>query len=279
LVLVGMVALYGLAVVFIRSRADLARAAVVWIAVGTIVAAIGIVEAILYSLIDSNVGIAFDGTAAGNIVIIAPRVTSTMWEANIFGSYLMTVWALAFALSLAPAAQTRGRTWALRIAMAVVTAGIVISTTRVVWVVAPLMMLAMLAVALKRGLFTRRRRLADFVNPNLAGIAIGLALATAMSVVECPVTTSTSGQPAAITPVVRPGPAAGPPPAATNPTQGPGCFKAGSVFLQHGRGFFQAGSTSSFTGRLEIAKLALKGWLQRPVFGNGTGSYLYVLGP
>jgi len=275
LVLVGMVALYGLAVVFIRSRADLARAAVVWIAVGTIVAAIGIVEAILYSLIDSNVGIAFDGTAAGNIVIIAPRVASTMWEPNIFGSYLVTVWALAFALSLAPAAQTRGRTWALRIAMAVVTAGIVISTTRVVWVVAPLMMLAMLGLALKRGLFARRRRLADFVNPNLAGIAIGLALATAMSVIDCPMTTSTSSQPVTITPVVGAGAA----PAATNPILGPGCFKDGSVLLQHGRGFFQAGSTSSFTGRLEIAKLALKGWLQRPVFGNGTGSYLYVLGP
>jgi hypothetical protein len=274
LLLVGMVALYGLAVGFIRSRADLVRAAYVWIAVGTIVSAIGIVEAILYTLFDSSAGIAFDGTAAGNIVIIAPRVASTMWEPNIFASYLLTVWALAFALSLSPGAQTRGRLWALRIAMGIIVAGIVISTTRVVWVVAPLMMLAMLAVALQRGLAARRMPLSDFVNPTLAGIAVGLALATAMSVYDCPAT-PTSSQAAAVTP----GAGAGPPPAASNPTQAPGCAKGGSVFMQHAHGFFAATSTSSVVGRLKIAQLALKGWLRRPLFGNGSGSYLYVYGP
>jgi len=279
LVLVGMVALYGLAVVFIRTRVDLARAALVWVAVGTIVAGIGIVEAILYALFDWHAGIAFDGTAAGSIVIIAPRVASTMWEPNIFASYLLTVWALAFALSLAPGAQTHGRRWALRIAMGIVVAGIVISTTRVVWVVGPVLMLSMLAFALRRGLFTRRRRLADFVNPNLAGIAVGLALAMAMSVVDCPMAAPSSSQPSAAIPTFGAGPASGPPPAASNPTQAPGCVKGGSVFMQHGRGFFQAGSTSSFTGRFGVARLALNGWLHRPVFGNGSGSYVYVLGP
>jgi hypothetical protein len=279
LVLVGMVALYGLAVVFIRTSADLARAALVWVAVGTIVAGIGIVEAILYALVDLHLGIAFDGTAAGNIVIIAPRVASTMWEPNIFASYLLTVWALAFALSLTPGAQTRGRRWALRIAMGITVAGVVISTTRVAWLVGPLMMLSMLAFALRRGLFSRRRRLADFINPNLAGIAVGLALATAMSVVDCPMAAPSSSQPAAAIPTVGAGPASGPPPATANPTQAPGCVKGGSVFMQHGGGFFQAGSTSSVTGRFEVARLALNGWLHRPVFGNGTGSYVYVLGP
>ena len=277
LVLIGMVAIYGLAVVFMRSRADLTRGALVWTAVGTIVAAIGIVEAILYALFDSHVGIAFDGTAAGNVVIIAPRVTSTMWEPNIFGSYLLTVWALAFALSLAPAAQTRGRIWALRIAMGITVAGIVISTTRVVWVVGPLLLLSMLAVARQRGLFARRRLLADFINPNLAGIAIGLALVTAMSVVDCPMA-APSSSPAA-TPNAGAGLASGPAPQASNPTQGPGCVRSGSVFMQHAHGFFAAGSTSSFTGRLKIAQLALNGWLRRPLLGNGTGSYVYALGP
>jgi hypothetical protein len=274
LLLVGMVALYGVTVVFLRSRADLVRAAVVWIAVGTVVAVIGIVDAILYALLGTHMGIAFDGTAYGTVVVYAPRVTSTLWEANIFGSYMLIVWALAFALNLSPAARTPGRAWALRIAMAAATAGIVISTTRVVWVVAPLMMLGMLAVALQRGLFAQRKRLADFINPSLAGIAIGLALATAMSVVDCPMTTSTSSQAAAVTPVVGAGPA----PAAANPTVGPGCLRGGSVFMQHSRGFFAAGSTSSFTGRLKIAQQALKGWLHRPLLGYGSGSYSYVFG-
>jgi hypothetical protein len=277
LVLVGVVALYGLTVVFIRSRADLARAALVLVGVGTVVAAIGIVEAIAYALFDSHVGIAFDGTALENIVEFAPRVTSTMWEPNIFASYLLIVWALAFALSRAPAAQTRGRKWALRIAMAIVVTGIVISTTRVVWVVAPLLMLAMMAFALQRGLLARRKLLADFFNPNLAGIAAGLALATAMSVVACP-TAPTSTQPAATTTTVISGPASGPAPAASNPFNGPGCVRSGSVFMQHARGFFRAGSTSSFTGRLAVAKLAIQGWLKRPIFGNGTGSYLFIFG-
>lgn len=278
LVLVGMVAIYGLAVVFVRTRADLARAALILVGVGTLVGAIGIVEAIAYAVFDSHVGIAFDGTAASNVVEFAPRVTSTMWEANIFASYLLAVWALAFALSRVPAARTRGRKWALRIAMGIIVTGIVISTTRVVWVVAPVLMLAMVAFALQRGLIVRRKLLADFFNPNLAGLAAGLALATAMSVVVCP-TAPTSTQPAATTAFVSSGPVSGPPPAASNPFNGPGCVKSGSVFMQHARGFFHASSTSSFTGRLAIAKLALKGWLHRPIFGNGTGSYLYVLGP
>ena len=277
LVLVGLVALYGLAVIFIRSTADLARAALVWVGLGTLVAAIGIVEAILYSLFDSHAGIAFDGTALGSVVEFAPRVTSTMWEPNIFASYLLTVWALAFALSRLPAARTPGRKWALRIAMAVIVTGIVISTTRVVWVVAPLLMLSMMAFALQRGLLAQHRLLSDFFNPNLAGIAVGLALATAMSVVACPVATPAAGsQPAAAT--SSSAPSSGPPPAAANPFRGPGCYRSGSVFWQHARGFFRASSTSSFTGRLAVAKQAIKGWRARPIFGNGTNSYLYIYG-
>ncbi len=284
LVLVGMVALYGLAVVFVRTRADLVRAALVWIGVGTVVAGIGIVEAILYALVDSHAGIAFDGTASGTTVVFAPRVASTMWEPNIFGSYMVIVWALAFALSRAPAARTSLRKWALRFAMAAATTGIVISTTRVVWVVAPLLMLSMLAVALRRRLITWRRLLADFFNPNLAGFAAGLALATAMSVVACPMAPSSStagSQPAAVTSYVgnNSSPSSGPPPAASNALLGSGCVRSGSVFMQHGQGFFQAGSTSSFTGRLKVAELAFKGWLHRPIVGNGSGSYLYVFGP
>lgn len=280
LLLVGVVSLYGLTVLFVRSKADLARAALIWVGVGTAVAALGIVEAILYALFDSQVGIAFDGTAAGNVVEFAPRVTSTLWEANIFASYLLTVWALAFALSRVPAARTPGRKWGLRIAMGIIVTGIVISTTRVVWVVAPLMMVLMMAFALQRGLLSRRKLLADFFNPNLAGIALGLALATAMSVVACPAASSTTGgsQPAAATSSLGSGPQAGTPPAA-NSFMGPGCFKSGSVFMQHTRGFFHAGSTSSFTGRLKVAELALQGWVHRPLFGNGTGSFLYVYGP
>ena len=272
LVLVGMVGIYGLAVVFLPSRADLARAAVVWIGVGTLVAAIGIVEAILYVLVDSNSGIAFDGSAFGTIIVITPRVTSTMWEPNIFGSYLLTVWALAFALSRAPAAQTPRRKWALRIAMAVAATGIVLSTTRVVWVVAALLGLSMVAVALYQGILTRRGLLADFVNPSLAGMAAGLALAMAMSVVTCPITRTS------IAVSSNANPSAGSPPTAANPFNGPGCSRGGSAFFQQSSGFFHPDSTSSFTGRLKVAQLALKGWLHRPLFGNGSGSYAYVFG-
>jgi hypothetical protein len=207
-----------------------------------------------------------------------------LWEPNIFGSYLLTVWALAFALSRVPAARTPGRKWALRIAMGIITAGIVISTTRVVWVVAPLLMLSMMAFALRWRLLPRRGLLADFFNPNLAGIAAGLALVTAMSVVSCPLAppsaSAAGSQPAPASPYISNfGPASGPPVATTNPFQDPGCVRSGSVFMQHAHGFFAAGSTSSFTGRLKVAKLAVQGWLQRPVFGYGSGSFLYVFGP
>jgi hypothetical protein len=141
-------------------------------------------------------------------------------------------------------------------------------------------MLSMMAVALLRGFLSRRRLLADFVNPNLAGIAAGLALVTMMSVVDCPYTPSPSGggQGGGLT---APSPAGGgqgggPPPSGANPLQAAGCVRGGSVFMQHAHGFFAAGSTSSFTGRLAVAKLALKGWLHRPLFGNGSGSFFYL---
>jgi hypothetical protein len=168
--------------------------------------------------------------------------------------------------------------------MGIITTGIVISTTRVVWVVAPLLMLSMMAFALRWRLLPRRGLLADFFNPNLAGIAVGLALVTAMSVVSCPLappTASAAGsQPAPASPYVsNSSPASGPPLAVINPFADPGCVRSGSVFMQHAHGFFAAGSTSSFTGRLKVAKLAFQGWLQRPVFGHGSGSFLYVFGP
>ncbi len=272
LLVAGLLGLYAVTVALLRSTQAIARIALIWVLVGAGVAAIGVVEAILYVVFGWHAGMSFDGSYEGGITIIAPKVHSTLWEPNIFGSCLLTVWALAFALSRGPASPFSQMRRYLRVAMALAAAGIVLSSTRAVWVIAPLLMAAVAVIAVRRGMIGRRQLLPSLVNPSLMGIALGLGVLLVMSVSQC------------TTPLARAAPTsgsvtAGTPAASANPLAAPGCARDGSAFLTHFRGFFHPGKVSSFTGRANIDMLAFQGWLQRPLLGRGSGSSLYAFGP
>lgn len=273
ILLAGMVALFAATVALVRSREDLTRAATVWVAVGGVIALIGVIETVLYILVDSHVGIAFDGNAQGNVVIITPKLTSTMWEANILGSYMLIVWAMALALSRAPEFQTRTRRRLLQAVMVLATCNVVLANSRAVWIVGLVLAFAMAWLLWRLGLLRRSTVLRDFVNPGLLGIIVGLVLVLAMAVGTCPLVRTTSpASPSGYASV-------GTPAAQSNPLAQPGCTRGGSAFLQQFRGFFHPGQVSSFTGRAHVDRLALQGWLRRPILGWGAGAFVYVFGP
>ena len=80
-------------------------AALAWVGVGTVVTLLGLIAALLYTTVGWTPGVSFNRLYQDGIFSAVPMVYSTLWEANIFGSYALTVGLLAFALSRAPAFQ------------------------------------------------------------------------------------------------------------------------------------------------------------------------------
>jgi len=269
LLIAGLLVLYTSALFFLRSAEAITWASEAWVIVGMGVAAIGIADALLFIVFGWQNGISFDGSLQDGITILTPKVHSTLWEPNIFGSYLLTVGALAFALSRASAFQSSGRKWWLRLAMVLSYCGVVISMSRAVWAVALIQLFAIGIIALRLHLVRRGQLPAALINPSAAGLALGLALALSMSVLGCRtsgLTVTSSSDPAV------------PPPAESGTPNTSGCLRMGSAFLYPIYGIRDPGKVSSFTGRRHVAKLAFQGWLQRPFLGWGTGAYRYVYG-
>src|SRR5712691_7592330 len=114
LLLAGLLVIYAVALALLRSIQDVVRAAWPWVAVGSAVAAVGLLESAAYVLVGSQAGISLEGSSSGSALLLLPKVTSTMWEPNIFGSFELTVWAMAFVLALASGQQAPAGKWLLR---------------------------------------------------------------------------------------------------------------------------------------------------------------------
>lgn len=135
----------------IRTALDL-----LWI-VTTFEALLGVAAALLYALHVTTFGVQFDPFGL-------PMVYGTMWEANIFGSFLLG----NFFLLLADFVATR-RTLPAALALTAIVTGIGLSMTRTVWLG---LVLGCMVFGL---LFARRRGTARFLVP-IIGIALVLAL-------------------------------------------------------------------------------------------------------
>jgi hypothetical protein len=277
LLLAGLLALYAVTIAIVRSPTLLVRAAEVWVAVGGVVSLIALIDAVLYILFEWRGGISFEGFSLASGVEISPKVHATMWEPNILGSYLLTVWGFALGLSLRGGRRDPRRGWLTAVFIGT-GIGLVICSTRAIWVIAPIVMLAACLAVLRVRLMRLQPLLALVVNPTLLGLAIGLGVLLLMSDAVCPApaaaTTAATPSPSA----VAPGAGAAPSEAA-NPFAQPGCVRSGSAFFSHARGLASPGSQSSFVGRAQIARLAFEGWLHSPLLGRGSGSYILVFGP
>ena len=268
LLLAGLLCLYAVTFALLRSGQDLVRASAAWVGVGSVVAGVGLVGAIAYILTDASFAISREGSLANGITYLLPKVNSTMWEPNIFGSYELTVWALAFVLSLAPGFQSPARSWLLSLAMLLSCSAIVISISRVDWVLIMLLATALVFLATRLRLATGRVVLRGSAA-SVLGIAVGISIGLAMQLEACTGgITSPSGTP--------PPSSAG---AAPDTSVYSGCVREGSALSQGVRDLIAPGATSSATGRVSVVRLAVNGWLRRPILGWGTNGYLYVYGP
>jgi hypothetical protein len=292
-VVAGLFMVYLAAQMLLRSRGMLVWGAVAWVAVGASVTLLGVLSAVWYNLAGPNPGMLLERFYRDGVFTVTPKVQSTLWEPNIFGSYSLTVLALAFALSLAP--EFRAGAWRVLFVVtgALAAAGGMLSMTRTVWAVAPALVLLAAFLAVRLRITSGRQVAAMLLAPAMLGGAVGLGLGLSMEApswrmgepwglteqqvnsmvreymfggVESAATaTSTSGAGAAVTPAPVP---ATPVPAETGSAVGD---RLGEVLEQ--------GQVDSLQGRVSVYASAFEGWLRRPLLGWGAGAYPLVYPP
>lgn len=300
-VIAGVLTIYLLGLMLFRSAQMVTWAVVAWVAVGAAVALLGLVSAFLYTFMGWTGGIGLERAYNDSIFILTPRVQSTMWEPNIFGSYCMTVGILALALSLAPEFSTPTRQGWLRFAAGCAFCGIMLSMTRTVWIIGPLALLVLMLVSLRLKLATPSQILKGMLIPAGVGIIIGLLVGNYLiptlrwersdpwslsyEQVEQAVPYLIKGQtPPGDLSGTQPGTTASgtPEPSASatvttaekGPTAAP--VTAGSTFIDKLLEIFSPSRATSVQGRLGIFSQAVEGWSQRPILGWGTGSFPFL---
>jgi hypothetical protein len=295
LLLAGLLTIYAAGFLLIRSAQAVVWAALAWVGVGTGVTLLGLAAALLYTTVGWTPGISFNRLYQDGIFSAVPMVYSTLWEANIFGSYALTVGVLAFALSRAPAFQAARLQWALRGAMACAFCGMILSMTRTVWVVGLALVALLAVVSLKGGLLRGRAVPGALLAPVLVGVAVGLLVGNAMPAVSWRTTTpwalSYPELERAISQIVRGGPppvapstplpAATPvvPAPATPPGPPPPVAGTTPAFLDRLRELLALDKVPTWLLRQEVRINAVHGWQQRPWLGWGLNSYRYVYPP
>jgi hypothetical protein len=262
--------------------------------VGAVVALLGLLSALLYSLVGWTGGVNLERAYRDGVFILTPRVQSTMWEPNIFGSYSITVAIVALALSLSPQLSSPAHQRWLRFSAGCAFCGIMLSMTRTVWIVGPLALAALVLLALRLKLASPRRLLQAMLVPAVVGTVVGLSVGNFLM----PTLNWVRGDPWGLTyrqveeavPYLIRGmtPPSGGVPAQPIPTPAPGTAgakgtavpgTAGSTFVDKLLEATSPRSATSVQGRLSIFSQAFEGWTRRPVFGWGTGSFPTIYPP
>jgi hypothetical protein len=287
-VVAGLFLVYLAARMVIASRALLVWAALTWVAVGVGVTLLGLVSALWYNLAGPNPGVLLERFYRDGVFSVTPKVQSTMWEPNIFGSYSLTVLALAFALGIAPGFRTSVLRWLFVAAVGLASAGAMLSMTRTVWIIAPPLVAALALVALRLRIADGRRVAVVLLAPALLGGVLGLGLGLSM---ESP--SWRMGEPWTLSDhqvdeMVREY-MFGPIPAELQPQEQQGeqppvpatpvPAGAGSAVGDRVGEVLGEGQVGSLEGRSTIYRQAFEGWLRSPILGWGAGAYPLVYPP
>ena len=293
-----MIAIYLLGLMLFNSAQAMTWAAVAWVAVGAVVALVGLLWAFLYTFLGWTSGIGLERAYRDGNFILTPRVQSTMWEPNIFGSYSVTVGIVALFLSLSPefASPTRQR-W-LRFAVACAFCGIMLSMTRTVWAIGPLLLVVAVLLSLRLKLATPGQVLKRMLLPAGIGIAVGLVVGNFLMPTltwkrdypwDLTYQEAEQAVPYLIRGVAPPleiqnppggtgtGASATPTPVGPAPTPEP--VGSGSTFVDKVLKALSPSSAPSVQGRMYIFNRAFEGWTKKPLLGWGTGAYPLVYPP
>jgi O-antigen ligase len=276
LVQAGLLGLYGVAFLLLGSARAVVWSALIWVLVGTGVAALGLTAALAYTLFGLTEGITLsvEGNYEAGIFTITSKVHSTMWEPNIFGSFCLATGLLAFTLSLAPVQAFRRSRWQGFFSVAVVLAacGVVISMTRTAWLAGVLLAVGAMLIALRLRITSLHRLAWGLVLPMLAGTALGLVVGFSMPAVIWEAGGGQSYTPAQVEQILRD--------ALAHPDtarQVPGSISRGSALGNRAEGVVHPETATSYVGRRQIYMAALQKWLQHPLLGWGVGAYGVII--
>jgi hypothetical protein len=292
----GVLTIYLLWLMLFNSAQAVTWAAVTWVAVGAVVSLVGLLWAFLYTFFGWTSGIGLERAYRDGNFILTPRVQSTMWEPNIFGSYSVTVGVLALVLSLSPEFGSPTRQRWLRFAVGCAFCGIMLSMTRTVWVLGPLLLIVLVLLSLRLKLATMGQALKGMLLPAAVGIAVGLAVGNFLMPTltwkrDYPWDLTYQQAEQAVPYLIR---GITPPPEIENPQGSTGATRtptpvgptptsepvgSGSTIVDKVLEAMSPSSAPSVQGRLIIFTQAIDGWKQKPLLGWGTGAYPLVYPP
>jgi O-antigen ligase len=174
LLTLDLVILYLVLAGYLTTRPRLLRAVHVWLGVAAVEAVVGVLCFALYLVTHSAVfGVQLAPDTA------APMVYGTLYEANIFGSYMGASFLIALALAADDTARHKTLLYGVCVATAV---GLLLSATRSAWGGTALGAILLLAL-LRTGQGGRRSRLSGRLVGGLlaVGVVVGVGLAVAPS--------------------------------------------------------------------------------------------------
>jgi hypothetical protein len=291
-ILAGLLAIYAACFILLRSQEAVVWTSVAWVVAGTGVALLGVLCALLFDFSGPNFGIFLERFYSGGVFTVTPKVQSTLWEPNIYGSLCMTIPVLAFGLSRAPGFGTAGWQRLFSTAVAAGMAGVMLSMTRTVWLFGPAVIALAAVLALRLKLADIRAVVTVLVLPALLGAVVGLGLGISMpsprwemgepwnlseEQVNMMVMEARSSSQGAVAIPTREPQAAG---QATPAVKGTAvAVGQGSAISDRVNEMMGNDEVASLSNRQRIFKQSIEGWLARPILGWGSGSFPLVYPP
>lgn len=293
IIMAGLLVIYAACVMLFRSREAVVWAAVALVVVGSGVATLGLLCALYFDLFGPNFGVLLERFYRDDLFVVTPKVQSVFWEPNLFGSYSLSVSVLAFALGRAPAYKSPNWQRFFALAVAAGMCGVMLSMTRTVWLLEPLMLILLVGVALRLGLVRWRGVAMSLLVPAALGSIVGLAVGSSM-----PSPQWRMGQPWELTEAqidkmvmdARHDPSqsisiATGAPGAPGASSAPTTLSATPVPVGQGSAFtdrvheLQEGVAPSIASRWRVYTDAFEGWTRRPILGWGAGAFPFVYPP
>jgi O-antigen ligase len=199
-------------------------------------------------------------------------VTGTVWEPNLYGSYALAVGVVAAGLAFAPQFSSRAWQWRLYVASAIGFAGVVVSMTRTVWLVAALMAIVLALSAVRFRFLRFDRRALKMAGGIGVGVAIGLIVARTLPTISWPMDDPGSMTLVEVAERAGRGVRGEPIEGAANGAQ----VQSESALEDRASELASIDQVPSLLIRQEVMVNSFNGWLQRPLLGWGTGSYRHV---